>query len=308
MLLAACAVAGPAHADVFDRVFTDVTTRAFAVVWVSDEAVNDASAKVFSDANGTTEITGSLAQTLVSQGFPPALANGVCKAQVTGLAEDTCVYVQTVTETASGTVLDPPAPPFPQVCTASQTEKSSPGAEMIANDLVTHDVLTPDGLSPGNGALLVLDVPSVGRAPLSAFVGEGFSSPRAVIDLGNLFDAAGSSAQLAGGETATLTEYRGLLCPGAVAQALVRYRRIPVHEETPPIPELEPVETCFAADTNCDDVVDIVDAQRVFNVFKVDLGQCRFHPDLDLVPDGVIDIRDAQSLLNHLFEMAPFGP
>ena len=62
-----------AGAAVTDVTIADVTTRAFSVVWVSDEAVDTATVRVFSDANGDTEITSTVQVTLVSSLFPPAL-------------------------------------------------------------------------------------------------------------------------------------------------------------------------------------------------------------------------------------------
>ena len=42
------------EADVFDVTIANVTTRAFSVVWVSDEPVISASLRVFADADGVS--------------------------------------------------------------------------------------------------------------------------------------------------------------------------------------------------------------------------------------------------------------
>ena len=89
-----------AQAAVFDVTITDVTTRAFATVWVSDEPVTAATVRVFADANGAFELTSTLDVTLVSTSFPPALAQGIVKVEVAGLSADSTVFVQTQTTSA----------------------------------------------------------------------------------------------------------------------------------------------------------------------------------------------------------------
>jgi hypothetical protein len=303
---------GSAAAAVSDVTFADVTTRAFSVVWASDEPVSGATVRVFADQDGLTEVTVGLTVTLASAGFPPALNLGVVKVDVSGLDAGACVFVQTET-TASSTVLEPPAPPFLEVCTAAETAKANALDEPIANDLIRHELFGPDGLTPAAGALLLLSAPGVGAHPLSAFAGDGFALPTAVADLNNLFDTStGSSAELAGGELLQITEFRGLTCPGLVHHRLLRFRRTPPHEEEATlgrrITEIEAPEPCFFADTVCDDTVNILDAQRVLNIFGSASGACEFNPDLDVVPDGTIDILDVQSVLSRFGESAPFGP
>ena len=298
-----------AEASVSDVTVTDVTTRAFAVVWVSDQAVTNATLRVFSDAAGTTEITSTLALTLVSASFPPALTRGVVKVGVTGVTANTDVFVQTVTTSAGGTLPFPAGPPFMQVHTATTTTKATALSTPIVNDLIRHDVFAPDGTTPAAGALLMVTAPSLGASPLTVFVGEGVAAPTAVVDLNNLFSAAtGVSAAVPADQNLTLTEFRGLLCPGLVDHKLFRFRRAPAHEEAPPITEVESPVKCFFADTVCDNTVNILDAQRVLNIFGRTRGQCAFNPDLDIVTDNVINILDVQSVLNRFGQSAPFPP
>lgn len=133
-LLVVCTA--PAAAAVFDLTIADVTTRAFSVVWVSDEPVTDATVRVFRDAGGMTNITSALAVTLVSAAFSPALAQGIVKVGVTGLTAGTSVFVQTQTTGTSGTVLFPAVPPFLEVHTATKTTKANALGQPIVNDLI----------------------------------------------------------------------------------------------------------------------------------------------------------------------------
>ena len=90
----------------------DVTTRAFSIVWASDEPVTGATVRVFAEADGTTELTGGLSVVLLSPAA--ALTNGVVKVDVRGVAADTCFYYQTDTTTSSfGRFMNPG-------CSASQ--------------------------------------------------------------------------------------------------------------------------------------------------------------------------------------------
>ncbi|MFQ5515555.1 MAG: hypothetical protein ACE5FG_14140 [Myxococcota bacterium] len=312
ILSAALTLSTPVAAAVSDLTVADVTTRSLSVVWVSDEAVSQATVSVFSDAAGTTEITSGLSVTLVSSAFPPALTQGVVKVDISGLPPDTCVYLQTAT-TGTSLVLEPPAPPFLEACTALETTRGNALGQPIANDVIRHTFLGPDGASAASGALLLLSVPSVGAAPLSAFAGQDSTPPGALVDLNNLFDVqTGVSAEVLGGEVMTLTELRGLACPALEDQRRLRFRRAPAHEEqasvTQPITEIEDAVPCFFADTVCDGVVNILDAQRVLNFLGATRGECAFNEDLDVVADDDINILDVQSVLNRLGESEPFPP
>jgi hypothetical protein len=299
-------------AAVSDLTFTDVTDRAVSVVWAFDEPVSDGTVRVFADSAGTVELTGGLQVSLISSAFPPALADGIVKVDISGLVADTCVYVQTET-TASAVDQFPAAAPFLEVCTEVAAARENGSGGPIVNDILAHDLFQPDELTPADGALLLISAPGVGSYPLAAFVGQEVASPATLVDLNNLFDAAtGTSAELAGGEVVQMTEFRGLLCPGLASHQRVRYRRAPDHEEVPflglAVPEIEVPPLCFFADTLCDDVVDILDVQRVLTIFGSQPGECEFNPDLDIVADQVINILDAQSVLNRFGESAPFGP
>ena len=80
------------YAAVSDVTVTDVTTRAFSVVWVSDEAVTAASVRVYSDIGRETELSGLLTINIVSPAL--ALSNGIAKIDVTGLEANTRYYIE----------------------------------------------------------------------------------------------------------------------------------------------------------------------------------------------------------------------
>jgi hypothetical protein len=61
----------PVQAEVADVTISDVTTRAFSVVCVSDEPVlADPTVRVFRDINGADEITTGLEKKLISEDAP----------------------------------------------------------------------------------------------------------------------------------------------------------------------------------------------------------------------------------------------
>lgn len=293
----------PTLAAVSDPVPSDVTPRAFALVWVADEAVLDADAKIFADADGTTELTTLPPHRLVSAEFPPALDLGIVKLQVAGLASGSCYHVQTRTTTGSGDQLSPQAPPFPQVCTTTQLTRRRADGSPITNDLLRIEATVVDGVTPAVGALVLVDSPDLSGHPVSAFVVSGGPAGEALVNLNNLFDpATGSNAALPDNAVLRVTELRGLHCPALDDHSLLTYAIAPAHEEIAtsgvPLSQLETPGDCPAGDTVCDGVIDVLDAQRVLNAQGAVTGECGFNPDLDLTFDGTIDDQDAQLLLD----------
>lgn len=295
------------EAAVRDITPADVTTRAASVIWASDEPVMSATVHVFADQAGITEITSGLAITLISEQFPPAHDNGIVKVDITGLSPDVSVYIQTETTSGSGTTLSPDVGPFLEIRTAVETTKANISNQPIVNDLIRHPIFAPDGITAAPGTLMLLQAQGVSAYPVSAFVGEGgFAVPDAVVDMNNIFDAAGVSAEIPAEQVLVITEYRGLLCAGLENHKLYHLREAPKHLEVPAITELENPDACYFANTVCDDVIDIADAQAVLNIFNRVRGECVFNPDLDLNSDGVIDIVDFQAVLNQWNQTRPF--
>lgn len=295
--------AGLSEAAVRDVVIADVSTRAFSVIWVSDQPVTDTTVRVYADGNGSSDLTPELTVEVTSALIPSAHDLGIVKVDVWGLQASTTYFVETETD---GLVY-PASGPLLEVTTAAAATAANLDGTPIANDLLIHDLLAPDGGAPANGALLVLKVPSLSQYPLTAFVADGVAAPGTVVDLSNLVsDATGTNAQVTGGTVIEISEYRGLLCTNLDDQKLVRLRHAPDHEETPAISEAEVPSTCFApggtaADFNCDGAVNPVD----FNEFLIKFGlsnngavpDCRFNPDFDLAPDGQIDPVDFNEFL-----------
>jgi len=289
---------------------SDVTPKAFSLVWVSDEPVTAASVRVFAEPAGTTDLTATLTQELVSADHPPALDLGLVKVDVRGAAASTCFYVQAETQSASGSTFTPSAAPFPEVCTQGRTRRDDVFMQPVTNDLLRHDLATPDDTAPATGALVLLEVPGVGSPPISAFVGEGFAAGEAVLNLNEVFaSATQETTPLAAGTPVRLHELRGALCPDPADQARTRYRRVPDHEEVATvgafITQVEPPDACFFADTDCNGTVEQADGQRVLDGFDAFRGDCRFNPDLDTVADDGIDVLDLQRVLNRVGEATP---
>jgi hypothetical protein len=297
----------PAYAAVFDVTPTDVTTRAASVVWVSDEPITSATVKVFSDPDGLTEITQNVTLNVVSEQYPPAHNLGIAKVDITGLAPSTPIYIQTETNSSSGTFLAPASPPFKEIVTATETTKVNTSNQPIVNDLIRHQAFSPDGVTPAPGTLVLLEVQGRSAYPISVFVGEGgFAAPDAVLDMNNIFGTDGFSAEVTGDEVLVITQLRGLLCAGAVDQKLANLRRAPPHVEVPAITELELPSSCFFANTVCDDVIDISDFQVVLSTYNRTLGECGFNPNYDLDHNGLIDVVDFQAVLNYYNATRPF--
>jgi len=285
------------HAAVSDVTVSDVTTRAFSVVWVSDEAITSATVRVYSDIEGANQVIAGIALNLVSP--PAALINGIAKVDVTGLAADTVYYIdtETVGDTTGSVFFPEAASTLIEVKTALSTTRENLTGGPIVNDLIQHEIFEPDGITESQGTLLMLKIPSISSYPLTAFVGEGFSVPQAVVDLNNLFeDASGISAEVLANTIMELSEFRGLLC-NVEDQKSTILRRVPVHVEVPSITELEVPAACFSpdgisADFNCDRVIDPLDFFDFQGQFGRTNSSCKFNSDFDFNNDGVIDPLD----------------
>ena len=288
-----------AHAAVADVTVSDVTTRAFSVVWVSDEEITSATIRVYEDENGDIPVTDGIVVKLVSP--PEALSNGIAKVDVTGLAADTIYFIETETigvgEGAVPVFFPESTSLLIEVKTALSTTRENPTGGPIVNDLIQHEIFEPDGVTESQGTLLMLKIPSISDYPLTAFVGEGFSASRAVVDLNNLFeDASGISAEVLANTVMELSEFRGLLCNVADQKKTI-LRRAPVHIENPSITELELAAACFSpdgisADFNCDQVIDPLDFFDFQGQFGRTNSSCKFNSDFDFNNDGVIDPLD----------------
>jgi len=303
-----------AHAAVSDIEVVGVTPSALSVVWFSDEAIDASSLRVFNDQAGTDEITAGLTLTADSAAVPNAHAIGMARVTVAGLTAGQTVYVQTVTDGSVSGLLEAPAPgALIEVTTRNAVTRSTASGGIITNDIVDVVVNDPaDEATPLSGALLFAEVVDPSGAALTGRVagqiGED-AGDRALLNLNNLFDlTTGETVETATDGIVRLTVFRGLACTDVADQRQIRYGRIPPHEESPSITELENLVECFSSDRVCDDTVDILDLQFVLNVFGATVGGCDFNPHLDVAADGEINILDAQAVLNNFGESAPFTP
>lgn len=318
-LVAVFLAATPAYADVADVVISDVTTRAFSVVWSSSEAVQLTSSiddsfttvQVFTASDGTGDISENLVLKLESDDV--ALMQGIVKFDVVDddvddvieLRPDTTFYLRTTTVGGSGTVVFPAdGDDLLEVRTAMTTRKGDDDGNPIVNDVIYHEILDPDGTTPGDGSLLMVRVPSISAYPLTAFVADGFASPGTAVDMNNIFDdVTGESARVPAGAVVEIIEYRGLSCPGAANQRVRKLRRVPAEDGGPAITELKEADECFApsgvsADFDCDGRIGGVDFTRFLANFALQAPDCRFNNDYDLDDDGRVGGVDFTRLLS----------
>lgn len=310
-LLLACLLAPlQSLAAVSDVQTTDVTPRSFTVVWASDEAITDASLRIFQDVDGTIDVTASLNQVADSATVAGSHANGLARVVVAGLDPDSAFFIQTVTDGASGVVEFPAPGALIPVITNSRVTRSDMTGGLITNDVIQEGVNTPaDEATPLAGGTVVARVIQPNGQPitgsLSAQVGAD-NTAAAFLNFNNFFSIDNAvTLELSAGDIVEVREYRGLACaPGE--QQRIRYGRVPVHEESPEITELETLAACFSADRACDNSVNALDVQFVLNAFNEALGSCRFNPYLDIVVDGEINALDVQAVLNRFGDSAPF--
>ncbi|MBV1882026.1 MAG: hypothetical protein KUG82_10350 [Pseudomonadales bacterium] len=293
------------EAEVYETTVSDVTTKAFSVVWVSDEAVTEANVRVYSDSAGLFEITPSIV--VSSLDVPFAHDIGIVKIDVGGLDATTHYYFHTETSSASGTVTQPSDGSLIPVTTAVRVRRANDLDQPIVNDLIHYEAFGLNGVGALPGSVVFFSVPSISPYPISSFVGEtGFPIGSTINDLNNLFDSSGLSAEIDEDDIILITEMRGLYCTDLVGQKMMRYAKMPGHDETPIISALEQAVGCFEADTICDRAVNVLDVQFVLNGFGYASGECGYNPQLDVISDNAINVLDVQKVLNHFDEVEPF--
>jgi VCBS repeat-containing protein len=184
---------------------TDVTPKAFSVVWVADQEAS-CYVNVYADPDGNNLIKG-LTITDESADHPPAGENGVMKVTISGLDLGTTYYFQRVTTSDEGVLVEPALKLLTGELPSVRTELSS---GVAVNDTIRHRILRSDG-SNAWGALLVAEVEG-GRYPVTGWVGNDIDPPWALVNLRNIYDAAGEgNLELFGGEAITLDSIGGLV-------------------------------------------------------------------------------------------------
>jgi len=296
---------------------TDVTTKGFSVVWVSD-VPSTASVRVFTDVGGADEITGGLLieahPLMCGDGAVRTAAEdaGVMKVGVAGdlttLVQGQVYYVQTVTteKGGGGGVTYEPDPgallPVALQSRTVRTKEVTGSLHPLTNDLLLHFGYGCDGVTPALGALVVAGVTD-SDYPITGFVGDCIEEPYALLDLNNVFGPDRRTLELEGTETILLTVVRG-----SAQGSLDFYRRVPVDDESC---ELEEALICdFAdglnADVNQDDIVNILDLLKVASTYGAALGDCQYNPDYNLnVTDDTINILDLLKVSTHYEETPP---
>ncbi len=300
------------HAEVSDLAVVDVTPKAVGVVWASDEAITSATVRVFNDAAGTDEITNSLVISTASAAIADSHTNGIARVQIAGLAPNQAVFLQTVTQSASGLFEVPAAGALLMAITSNQVTRIDSVGDFITNDLISESVLQPaDSATPLAGGLIRMRLVETDGSPstgsISAQVGDDDGGSDAVLlNMNNLYALSdANTAPAAAGSIVEISEYRGNSC-ALSEQVQIRYGRVPEHEEVPAITELETLVDCFFADRVCDDTVNALDVQFVLNAFNEASGSCAFNPYLDIDDDGQVNALDVQAVLNRFGDAAPF--
>ena len=267
---------------------TDVTTRSFSVVWISNEAAT-AGLRICSDPDCTTAVTGIIVN---SDGND---TTGVIKATVTGLSPATTYFFQTET-TSKSTSQTTVSPTTPQsVTTETQTTRTylqNSSIRPFGNDLIYHLVYGANQ-TVETGAILMVSIDG-SSYPVSTWSNHqtegGVSMPGAIADLNNIFGASlHENMNLVGNERITFLEVRG-----TNGCTLERWRKVPAElPEDLELVEVKMPTSCFnSADINCDDLVELGDIILDINGYGTYNGHSCFNPDLDQDGDGVVELGD----------------
>lgn len=278
-------------AAIQDAFITDISDRAFSVVWTSTEGLEDASVRLYLDENGESEIENT-DQNLVSGEVTGAHTNGLRKIAITGLTADSIYYVRLETNTDSG-LETYPEDGLIEVVTALPFTVAL-GNNPIANPIVQYSVKDlSDNALPGS--MVLIEVQGASLSPLSAFVTE---NGQAYVDLNNLYDLGGSRFNVADSDVLEITEMRGnVACPNFVSHTLQRFRLPPATENISlPIVQLGSLTQCQQYDINCDGLVDVLDMALVTELDGTDSSLCAFNPDRDVLVDGIIDVFDVNAI------------
>lgn len=276
--------------SVTDITVTDVTPRSFSVIWASSEP-SYPYLRVYDDPDGLVPTVNAviMPQPVESgSGTIAALAedNGVMKVRVTGLMPNTTYYFQTATtsKSTSDVTYDPDAAPMLSVATeirVVRTEMAGEDEVPFTNDLIVFDCYLSDGITPAEGTLLVAVVEGC-NYPISGFVGDGVSVPKAYVDLNNLFDAeAHENIPLYGSEKLTLTKFMGL---HGIETA---HYSVPVNVQ---LAEMKSPASLPACDGDFDNDGDVDGFDLA--VFADAFGSSSYNPSADFNNDGYVNETD----------------
>lgn len=285
-------------AELQDVLVTDVSSKAFSVVWAADDEVAAANATVFADAEGSQRVHSAVVD-VVSDRVISAHSQGLVKLSITGLESNSTYYVQLESATQKESVRFPLQPPYLEVTTATQATASA-GGQPVVNELLAHEMISSDPLQSSRGRLVIVDLPGAVLSPLSAFVGEFSADERtAVVDLNNLLSFNGQRYEISQvkAQVITITELRGFqACNGLTDHKNIYYGFAPKDQNIPKVSKLSSAERCEQGDFNCDQAVDAADSALLASALGATEGDCLFNSHLDVVPDGVIDSYDHEKI------------
>lgn len=271
---------------------TDVTASSFSVVWMTD-VVADPSVEVYSDSNMTSQAAGVTITPMPggSQSVIQAAKNkGTIKVMVSGLNPSTKYYVRTVTK-ESANLANLSYSPLYEVSTTSKAMPyyySDNVPHGFSNDLVSFKVYMRPSETDAVlriGDLIILE-DEKSAYPLSAFVGDGISSPEGILDLNNIFGVDNLTRYISGGEKIILRIYRG-----GVLSTLIHYRKVPQNGNM--VYVVEPLKGFFA-DINLDGKINDLDFAEFKKQYRTLPDDVSYNPDFNFVDDseGRVDIRE----------------
>jgi len=282
---------------------TDVTPYSFSVIWVSDIATN-ADIKVYSDAAGLNQITGSVKvePIPVGNGFgavkSDAQSRGVLKVRIGKLTPSTSYYFRAVTSDQAKPSDVTESALIGPVTTAQviKRTKVNTSAETVPflNEQIVYSLVEADGTSAGRGSLLVLEVTGC-PYPITGYVGDGIAAPQVLINLNNVYGTGLNSKELLGKERITLKELRtGNDC------VLTHFRLVPQNagkgEVKDPLTGVDASGVQNAkADLNVDTSVDIQDFALFAAKYGSRLGDCFYNVDYDFDGNNLVDVSDFSS-------------
>ena len=259
---------------------TDVTPRSFSIVWTTDGPATG-SANIYADPQGNNSI-GNLTIIDASSSHPPAGENGVMKVTVIGLNPSTTYYFETVTTNNQGTQVEPSSGDLPSV----QTENQS---NIVDNFSIAHRIVQSDGVTPANGALLLVEVEGA-NYPITGWVGEGVPAPFALVNLDNVYgETTHENLKLNGGEGLTLTSIGGSIGTKILIAA--------VPDGTDDIQTLQNPEPCPRLSQNPDTYDDVL------CTLEID-APINFACEGDLDGDDDIDGFDISKLVSNPTQLA----
>lgn len=209
-----------------EAVVTDVTDRAFSLIWTTDQS-GQPSIEIFSDAAGTQPVTSGLTITPyeIFTGNPvldesgrqaskdsitqSAKTFGIVRMTVSGLVAGTDYFLKfgLQADATLETTLCPDAgesfcPNAGITLLAIRTEQL-PIRVSTASQLFLNDYLLVLNVTAQSGELVIVGAETA-NYPVSAFIGDGAPVPYAIIDLNNFFTAVSNqSIQITGSNVKT---------------------------------------------------------------------------------------------------------